>query len=54
MLAHGAHHSQQIDQIMAGDKKGEAASWAAMQQHMDGIADALAGAIAKQFPAKAS
>ncbi|WP_166211368.1 hypothetical protein [Cognatiluteimonas telluris] len=54
MLAHGAHHSQQISQIMAGDSKGEASSWVTMQQHMDGIADALAGAIAKQFPAKAS
>jgi hypothetical protein len=54
LLAHGAHHSQQIQQIMAGDTAGEATSWAAMQQHMDGIADALAGAIAKQFPDKAS
>jgi hypothetical protein len=54
MLAHGAHHSQQIEQIMAGDTSGEATTWAAMQQHMDMIADALAGAIAKQFPDKAS
>jgi hypothetical protein len=54
LLAHGAHHSQQIEQIMAGDTSGEATSWAAMQQHMDTIADALAGAIAKQFPEKAS
>jgi hypothetical protein len=54
MLAHGAHHSQQIEQIMAGDTSGEATTWAAMQQHMDMIADALAGAIAKQFPEKAS
>jgi len=54
LLAHGAHHSQQINQIMAGDHKGEAESWKAMQAHMDTVADALAGAIAKQFPAKAS
>ena len=54
MLAHGAHHAQQIQQIMAGDATGEAASWKAMQAHMDTIADALAGAIAKQFPAKAA
>jgi hypothetical protein len=54
LLAHGAHHMQQISQIMAGDTQGEAKSWAAMQQHMDSVADALAGAIAKQFPAKAS
>lgn len=54
LLAHVAHHSQQIGQIMAGDHAGEAASWKAMQAHMDTVADALSGAIAKQFPAKAS
>jgi hypothetical protein len=54
LLAHGAHHDQQIRQIMAGDMQGEAATWKAMQAHMDTIADALAGGIAKQFPAKAS
>jgi hypothetical protein len=50
LLAHGAHHSQQLNLIMAGDHKGEAESWKAMQAHMDTVADALAGAIAKQFP----
>ncbi|MDB6162713.1 MAG: hypothetical protein JWL98_145 [Xanthomonadaceae bacterium] len=50
MLAHVAHHGQQIQQIMAGDIQGEATTWTAMQQHMDTVADALAGAIAKQFP----
>lgn len=54
LLAHGAHHEQQIRQVMAGDRKGEAATWKAMQAHMDTIADALAAGIAKQFPAKAS
>ena len=54
LLAHGAHHAQQIQQVMAGDTAGEAATWTAMQAHMDTIADALAGAIAKQFPDKAS
>ena len=54
MLAHGAHHSQQINLILAGDTAGEATEWTAMQAHMDMIADALAGAIAKQFPDKAS
>ena len=54
LLAHGAHHQQQISQIMAGDMTAEGNTWTAMQQHMDAIADALAGAIAKQFPAKAS
>jgi len=54
LLAHGAHHQQQITQIMAGDMQAEGNTWTAMQQHMDAIADALAGAIAKQFPAKAN
>jgi hypothetical protein len=54
LLAHGAHHAQQIQQIMAGDTQAEAATWTAMQAHMDQIADALAAGIAKQFPDKAS
>jgi hypothetical protein len=54
LLAHGAHHSSQINLIMSGDTAGEATEWTAMQAHMDMIADALAGAIAKQFPEKAS
>jgi hypothetical protein len=54
LVAHGAHHLQQVQQIMAGDMRAEAQTWKAMQQHMDTIADALAGAIAKQFPAKAA
>jgi hypothetical protein len=54
LLAHGAHHQKQIDLIMSGDTAGEATEWTAMQSHMDMIADALAGAIAKQFPDKAS
>lgn len=53
LLAHGAHHAQQIRQVMAGDTAGEARTWTAMQSHMDGVADALASAIAKQFPDKA-
>ena len=54
LLAHGAHHAQQINLIMAGDTDGEAKEWTAMQSHMDMIADALAAAIARQFPDKAS
>lgn len=54
MLGHGAHHSAQIDLILADDAAGEAGEWAAMQSHMDMIADALAAAIARQFPDKAS
>jgi hypothetical protein len=53
LVAHGAHHAAQINQVMNGDLKGEQATWTAMQAHMDVIADALAAAIAKQFPDKA-
>ncbi len=52
--AHVAHHASQISQIMSGDAKGEQATWTDMQAHMNTIADALAGGIAKQFPDKAS
>jgi succinate dehydrogenase/fumarate reductase flavoprotein subunit len=54
LVAHGAHHAAQNNQEMSGDLKGEQATWTAMQAHMDVISDALAGAIAKQFPNKAS
>lgn len=54
LLAHGAHHSKQVELILAGDTAGETAEWTAMQSHMDMIADALAAGIAKQFPDKAS
>ena len=54
LVAHGAHHAAQIGEVMRGDRAGEAKTWTAMQQHMDVIADALAAAIARQFPQKAS
>lgn len=54
LLAHGAHHAAQIGQVMRGDRSGEQATWSAMQAHMDTIADAMAAALAKQFPKKAS
>ena len=50
LVAHGGHHIQQVQQVMAGDMAAEADTWVAMQAHMDVIADALAGANAKQFP----
>lgn len=53
LATHVAHHATEIQQIMAGDMHGEQSTWQAMQAHMDTLADALAGAIAKQFPAKA-
>jgi hypothetical protein len=52
LQAHGGHHIAQIQQLQAKDYAGEAKTWADMTQHMYVIADALAGAIAKQFPAK--
>ena len=51
LQAHGGHHIAQIQQLQAKDYAGEAKTWADMTQHMYVIADALAGAIAKQFPA---
>lgn len=54
LVAHGAHHAAQIQQVMAGDMQAEAVTWKAMQAHMDTLADALTGAIARQFPRKAS
>jgi hypothetical protein len=53
MLAHAAHHAEQINLILKNDNAGEATEWAAMQAHTEMIADALAGAIANQFPDKA-
>jgi len=54
LMTHGAHHAQQIDEIMKGDTKAEAETFRMMRAHMDTLADALAGGIAKQFPAKAT
>lgn len=52
LLAHGGHHIQQIRQLRDKDYAAEAQTWQAMTQHMYVIADALAGALHKQFPAK--
>jgi hypothetical protein len=52
LLGHGAHHMQEIQQLHAGQYADEAHTWEAMKTHMYVIADALAGAIARQFPAK--
>ncbi len=54
LLAHGGHHVQEIRQLQNKQYAEEAQTWEAMRQHMYVIADALAGAIAKQFPAKFS
>jgi hypothetical protein len=52
LLAHGGHHIQEIQQLYNKQYAEEAQTWEAMKRHMYVIADALAGAIAKQFPAK--
>lgn len=52
LQAHGGHHIAEVQQLQAKDYAGEAKIWADMTQHMYVIADALAGAIAKQFPTK--
>jgi len=52
LAAHGAHHIQQIRQLRAGQHEEEAATWAAMKDHMYVIADALTAGLAKQFPEK--
>ncbi|GAB2175169.1 hypothetical protein [Dongia sp. agr-C8] len=52
LQAHGGHHIDQIQELKAKQYAEEAKTWAEMQAHMYVIADALAGAIAKQFPEK--
>lgn len=52
LLAHGGHHIQQIEQLRDKQYDQEAQTWDAMKNHMYAVADALTGAIAKQFPAK--
>jgi hypothetical protein len=54
LLAHGGHHLQQVRQLRGKQYADEAQTWEAMKNHMYVIADALTGAIAKQFPAKFS
>ena len=52
LAAHGGHHVQQNQQLVARDMAGEARTWEAMKTHIYTIADALVGGIAKQFPDK--
>ena len=52
LAAHGGHHVTQIQQLRAKQYEAEGKTWEAMKAHMYTIADTLAGAIAKQFPAK--
>ena len=52
LAAHGGHHVQQNQQLVAHDMAGEARTWDAMKTHIYTIADALVGGIAKQMPEK--
>jgi hypothetical protein len=52
LATHGGHHVQQNQQLATKDYAGEARTWEAMKTHIYTIADALGGALAKQFPAK--
>ncbi|MGE0666185.1 MAG: hypothetical protein AB7O49_06470 [Sphingomonadales bacterium] len=52
LQVHGSHHIAQIQQLQAGNYAEEAQTWTDMTQHMYVIADAIAGALAKQFPEK--
>jgi hypothetical protein len=54
LLAHGGHHIQQNEQIKRKQYVQEAQTWEEMKKHIYTIADALAGALAKQFPAEFS
>lgn len=52
LAAHGGHHVAQINQLQKSDFAGEVQTWVAMKGHMYTIADALTGALVKQFPDK--
>jgi hypothetical protein len=52
LLAHGGHHIQQNEQIGNRQYAREAQTWHEMKRHIYTIADALAGALARQFPAE--
>jgi hypothetical protein len=52
LTTHGAHHVAQIQEIAKNDYAGEAKTWNTMRAHMFVIADALTGALVKQFPDK--
>ena len=52
LLAHGGHHIQQIQQLKDRKYEAEAQTWEEMKKHVYQIADATAGALAKQFVKK--
>jgi hypothetical protein len=52
LSSHGGHHVAQINEVSLHDFAGEARTWHAMRTHMLVISDAIADALAKQFPAR--
>lgn len=54
IAAHGSHHVLQINQYKKKEYAKLEATWPMMRQHVYVIADTLATALAKQFPAKFS
>jgi len=52
LVAHYGHHVQQFQQLKDQQYTEEAQTWEEMKKHMYGIADALTGALEKQFPSK--
>ncbi len=52
LTAHAAHHIQEFQQLKAGEYAEEADTWKGMKQHIYVVADALTGALARQFPDK--
>lgn len=52
LMAHAAHHLTQFQQLKDGDYLREAETWTGMKQHIYVVSDALAQALAAQFPAK--
>jgi hypothetical protein len=50
LSSHGGHHIAQIDEIATKSFQDEASTWHAMRKHMLVISDAIAAALAKQFP----
>ena len=52
LTAHAAHHIQEFQQLKAGEYAAEADTWKGMKQHIYVVADAMTGALAKQFPNK--
>ena len=52
LSTHGGHHVAQINQVNSGDFRNEAATWHEMRKHIVVISDAIADALAKQFPAR--